>query len=122
MAHVLMLLLLGAQGLQGGAMAGGDGGQHGGRLGTGFVRFGLGFGVIDHPGTGLHMGHAIFDKRRANDDAGIHLACAVDVADRAAVAAAALAFHHANKLAGADLRCAGEGAHVHAGLIGVQGV
>lgn len=103
MAHVLMLLLLGAQGLQGGAMAGSDGGQHGGRLGAGLVRFGLGLGVIDHPGTGLYVGHAVFHESGADDDAGIHLAGTVDVADRAAVAAAALAFHHANKLAGADL-------------------
>ena len=34
-------------------MAGGDGGQHGGRLGAGLVRLGLGLGVIDHAGTGL---------------------------------------------------------------------
>ena len=103
-------------------MAGSDGGQHGRRLGAGLVRLGLGFGVIDHPGAGLDMGDPLFHEGGADDDAGVHLPCAVQVTHGAAVAAATLAFHHADKLAGAQLGGTGQGAHVHAGLVGVQGV
>ena len=41
-----MLFLLGAEGLQGGAMAGSYGGQHGRRLGAGFAHVQAGAGVV----------------------------------------------------------------------------
>ncbi len=56
-----------------------------------------------------------------DDDAGVEVAVGGEIAHRAAVAAAAFTFGGGNQLHGADLRRAAEGAHIHAGAIGVEG-
>ncbi len=69
----------------------------------------------DGSDTFLHVGGT-------DDDAGVEVAVGGEIAHRAAVAAAAFTFGGGNQLHGADLRRAAEGAHIHAGAIGVEDV
>ena len=96
--------------------------QHGTGFITGFVGFRLRDGIQHHAGAGLHGGDAVFNVGGTDDDAGIQIAGGGEVAYRAAVAAAACAFGGGDQLHRAHFRRAAQGAHIHAGLIGVQHV
>ena len=105
-----------------GMVRSGDGARHGTGFITGFVGFRLRDGIQHHAGAGLHGGDAVFNVGGTDDDAGIQIAGGGEVAYRAAVAAAACAFGGGDQLHRAHFRRAAQGAHVHAGLIGVQHV
>ncbi len=70
----------------------GNGVENGIGLVQGFIGFGMGDGIVHHPGTGLDGGRTAVHEGGANDNAGIHGAVAAQVPHRAAVGATALVF------------------------------
>ena len=86
------------------------------------VGLGLRDGIADNAGACLDNGRAILDIGGTDDNAVIHGAITAQVADGAAEGAAASTFGVADELHCTKLRCAGQGSHVHAGAVGIEGV
>lgn len=101
-------------------MRGGDSTQYGARFITGFIGFRLRNRVQHDSGARLYGGDTVLHQRGADNNTGVQIAVGGEVTDRAAIAAAALSFRIGNQLHGAYFRRAAQGAHVHAGAIGVQ--
>ena len=87
----------------------------------GFFVFVFGDGVGDDAGAGLDVEDAVAPDDGAEGDAGVHVAGEIEVADGAAVGAAAGGFEFVDDLHGADFGCAADGADGEADAEGVEG-
>ena len=74
----------------------------------GLLELALRDGARDDPGAGVDVRLAVLEHRAADGDRGVHVAVVSEVADRAAVQAAALLLGRGDELHGAHLRGTGQ--------------
>ena len=84
------------------------GAQHGARLVQRFLPFGFRHGIVDDPGAGLHVQHAVAHDGRADRDREIHVVLEADVADGARIDAARRVLELVDDLHRTDLRRAAD--------------
>ena len=86
------------------------GGDERARFGFAFALFVGGVAVGDDTGPGLHVHDPVFDDRRAQNDAAVHIAVGAEIPNATGVAAAGLGFEFGDYFAGADFWSAADGA------------
>src|SRR5271166_2120658 len=77
--------------------------------------------VVNDTAAGLNVGGLALDDQGSQGDAGVHVACEVDVADGPGVRTALGGFHLVDDLHGTHLGGAGDGTRRQAGAQGVEG-